>query len=470
MERSLAPRTPLESSVIGPPEQYDSVADSQTGGEGGFPYRLVVKFSDEARVRVRDDISTSDADDKACLADISQVASSLKLKLTPSFDEIDPELDDLLLRAEEASGTAQPDMHGVVEVELLVDDGKHLVEAAKQFDDLACVEYVSVEEVAPPPPLAVGSDDEHGDSSGNPPDLKSQQGYLGSGQFEVNWMQAQGANGSRIRYTDCEYSFNERHVEYSGKVTQYFRVDPNRYEDHGTASVGITMGNPRLGIRGMAPGASAYFSSEYPLGSGYNRKQSVQRAISGSRAGDVVLLEMQTGAGAPAETDSSIWSLVKAGSDAGVVIVAAAGNGNQNLDSSTYSSYRRRGDSGAIIVGAGNDRFARQSFSTFGRRVDVQAWGGSVFTAGYGDYRGFSGANQKNQHYTSSFSGTSSASALTAGAVTLFQSWARRQFGSPFTPSRLRSLLKSTGRRQTGSTSQNIGPHTNLRAAAGQAR
>jgi len=152
------------------------------------------------------------------------------------------------------------------------------------------------------------------------------------------------------------------------------------------------------------------------------------------------------------------------------VIVAAAGNGAADLDSSRYASYRARGDSGSIIVGAGTPSHSKASFSTYGSRVDVQAWGDwSVMTSGYGDCTGFSGSSTSGYRYTQTFAGTSSASAITAAALTLFQSWALRELGYPLTPRALRDILKSTGHGQTGSGG-NIGPHTNLRAAADAAR
>ena len=69
-----------------------------------------------------------------------------------------------------------------------------------------------------------------------------------------------------------------------------------------------------------------------------------------------------------------------------MIVVAAAGNGNQDLDGSLYNFYSNRGDSGAIIVGSGSASSSHRkiSSSTFGSRVDVQAWGETVFTTGYG--------------------------------------------------------------------------------------
>ena len=136
-----------------------------------------------------------------------------------------------------------------------------------------------------------------------------------------------------------------------------------------------------------------------------------------------MLLEMQTvGAGGgygPAELDLAVWTVVKAGTDAGVVVVGAAGNGNQNLDSLSYVPYMNRGDSGAILVGAGSSDADHDKlwFSSYGSRVDVQGWGENVFTLGYGLFTSYGGDDR--QSYTNDFGGTSSASPFIASACLL---------------------------------------------------
>jgi hypothetical protein len=108
-------------------------------------------------------------------------------------------------------------------------------------------------------------------------------------------------------------------------------------DEHGTAVLGETASVPNAyGCSGMVPDADVYTYPEHTVEGGARRLAAITNAIAGSRAGDVVLLEMQmSGAGGgygPAEVDPSVWLATRTGTDAGVVVVAAAGNG-QNLDS-----------------------------------------------------------------------------------------------------------------------------------------
>src|SRR5690606_18534448 len=165
----------------------------------------------------------------------------------------------------------------------------------------------------------------------------------------------------------------------------------------------------------------------------------------------------------------------------GMVVVMAAGNGGQNLDAPIFSTgngghwpFLPENDSGAIIVGAGvagpgfgvGTPRARLSFSTYGSRVNLQGWGQSVWTTGYGGAYDDEGPSL---YFTSSFSGTSSASPIVAGACALVQSvYKARNDGATLTSRQMRDLLVSTGLpQQDGSfpASQNIGPLPNVAAA-----
>ena len=90
------------------------------------------------------------------------------------------------------------------------------------------------------------------------------------------------------------------------------------------------------------------------------------------------------------------------------------------------------------MVGAGSSSFPheRMWFSNYGSRIDVYGWGENVDTTTAEQSR--SAVNL----YTSSFSGTSSASPIIAGA-TLVQSIAKENLGQPYRPSELRAILSN---------------------------
>merc|ERR1719362_1273097 len=446
---------------------------------GDFGHTLTVKFLDDAHVRADGTQAVTSTSGHKCAGHVGSAAASLGFKLVPVLQDMGPELEALARRAEKMSGVQQPDLRSLVSVELAVPDAEHLVAAASWFDASPCVEYVSIKrtEIPLPPTRRNASIMNRCHTSeptgGGIPDFTEAQGYARAGQLDADYLHSLGADGSGIMYADCEFSMNFQHQEFrNSRITEEanFPVGNNQ-RDHGTASVGIALGGDGFGIKGLANKADGYFFSELPASGRYNRARAVAAAVAKVRAGDVVLLEMQTGRPyGPAELSQSIWNIVKMGADAGVVVVAAAGNGNRNLDGSQDAAYRARGDSGSIIIGAGTPSHSKASFSTNGSRVDVQAWGDwTVMTSGYGKCTGFTNSNTPGYRYTSGFAGTSSASAITAAALTLFQSWALKELGAPLTPLRLRDILRSTGHPQRGGGG-NIGPHTNLRAALEAAR
>ncbi|HSH00798.1 MAG TPA: PKD domain-containing protein, partial [candidate division Zixibacteria bacterium] len=71
--------------------------------------------------------------------------------------------------------------------------------------------------------------------------------------------------------------------------------------------------------------------------------------------------------------------------------------------------------------------------------------------------------------YTSTFSGTSSASPIVTGAVAALQGAHKANFGFPLDADAIRTLLNATGTPQTGATSEHIGPRPNLQAAFDEA-
>ena len=371
-------------------------------------------------------------------------------------------------RAAERSGKAQPDLGGMMKVVAPGATHWELLSLGQRLQDLDWVEFAEVEPRRVPPPT---------DYPPTTPDLSSWQDYLGGDPgvgFEMAYQR--GATGAGIKLSDCEYGWDWDHedlvdqnvVNEPGQSIPSF-VFANGWDNHGTASLGLTAaGRNGYGIDGAAPLADFATFPENSVEEGSRRATCIANAIAGSDAGDIVLLEMQTnGAGGgygPAELNQSVWTVVRLGSDAGVVIVAAAGNGAQDLDSAPYASYLARGDSGSIIVGAGTDSISHlpMGFSTYGQRVDVHGWGTGVFTLGYGGFATYGG--DPRQEYTSTFSGTSSGSAMVAGVATALQSYVLAETGSVIGPVEMRNALIQTGIPQ-GSPSTEIGPLPDLNAA-----
>jgi hypothetical protein len=451
---ALRPRRPLpKEPLIQPP---------------GESHRILVKFQDELLARARPDgsveMSLAVAD-----ADLEAVVAEHGLRFERGQVAADEDLARLEARGWVTSGEAPADLAGMLAAVPARADRDAVWAAARDLHALAAVEFAEVSSLdAPPPPP--------GPVDIAPPSelLTSFQTYRTATGISVDavWASYQ-TKGRGVMITDCEYWYNPDHEDMRSLVMPQANVQSyftGWGADHGTAVLGmLTAAENEYGMTGMTTESVVRFYPESATlagGTHQSRTACVTAAISSSAPGDIVLLEMQTtGAGGgfgPAELTASVWTAVHAGTHAGVVVVAAAGNGNQNLDDEAYAPYRARGDSGAIIVGAGNSSRAKLSFSTHGARVNVQGWGSGVATLGYGALRKY--GNDDNQAYTAGFSGTSSASPIVTAAAALMQSRALEIFDMPLTPAMIRQILMETGLPQTGSVAQQIGPLPSLPA------
>lgn len=443
----------------------------------GDQLRLTVKLADTLRARVSpqgglvvrsNSISSTEG--------FQKLAAQRQLSFRRAQTVSDEQLEDLELRAARNSGQAQPDLAGTVEIRAENLSREGWIDLASALHALPEIEYAELESLdRPPPPPAV-------DIAPVTPSLVGNQTYRGASigvnvDHVWNTYGIRGATGLRI--SDCEYHFNPNHEDLSGLVS----IQPNVVstytgfgDDHATAVLGIlASGDNGYGTSGSVPECSTWFYPEFSnLTTGFQgRAACVTAAIANSSAGDIVILEMQTDGPSsssadyvPAEFELGVWNAVKTGSDAGVIVIAAAGNGNMNMgDTSLFSSYLARGDSGAIIVGAASSARSKSSFSTYGPRVNLQGWGEGVFTTGYGFYATYGG--DSNQEYTSSFNGTSSATPIVASAAALLQSVAIRICQTRLSPAEMRQILVSTGLPQTGSNAATapIGPRPELGAA-----
>ncbi|WP_212003345.1 S8 family serine peptidase [Chitinophaga sp. HK235] len=334
-----------------------------------------------------------------------------------------------------------------------------VLKLADEFEKLDIVEYAAIEPVTPPPPPVS-------------PDFSAQQYYRNDVDatnpnvrgINATYAWSVGVTGSGVRIADIEWGYNKNHEDLVGsRALEVLPPPDDQYKDHGTAVISILLGrNNGFGVTGMVYGAdSCYVISERVIG----RPGGIATGLARLRRGDVFLYEMQTGGSGgnyvPADFNQAVWDITKAATDSGIIVVAAAGNGNQNLDDAYYNSYRARGDNRAIIVGAGT-KISRNkaSFSTYGSTVHLQGWGDwTVVSAGYGSlYNG-----GPNATYASDFSGTSSATPIVASAVIAVQSWYKAHKGTVLSPLAMRNLLINTGTPQ--GTGGHIGPLPNIKAA-----
>ena len=437
-------------------------------------HRLVVKFTDDLRARatangdMRSDVASAAAQSKASA--VSQIAQPFGMRFSQLIQLPEQELETLRTRAALASNEEQPDLAGILVAEVPEAD---LQAAADALHASPLTEFVYFEELTPPPPQTCT------DIAPPTSNFTSLQGYRGPNpgvNMDAAWALG-SARGAGIKIADCEYGYHAAHEDLCGVIMEPGQtpapfIAERGWDHHGTSVLGEMIGrNNAYGCTGLAPDAQPYFFPENTVEQGGRRVTAITNAIATLAAGDVVLLEMQTSingpdAYGPAELDPSVWLVVKSGTDAGVIVVAAAGNGTQDLDSPVYAEYRSRGDSGAIIVGAGSASTAHEPlwFSTYGNRVNVQGWGESVVTTGGGDLAQPGG--DVNQSYTSGFNGTSSASPIVAASVAALQSYAVSRLGRRLTPLEMRNLLIQTGTPQGAGV--HIGPLPNVVAAIQQ--
>lgn len=366
-------------------------------------------------------------------------------------------------------------LKNIYQLEIQDQSAENLIKIAQTLESFDEVEYVSFIQNKPIEPPFIKN-------ISTTPDLESFQGYLDeTSGINARYAWSIGVTGQNIDVIDIEYGLkkghemlvNLNHVQLESKSINPLLSDPSSeyhsYLDHGTSVASILASTPdKIGITGTASGIKSYTNYLEWTSEGYDRIAAVTRAINNSTVGTIIMYEMQDGGQnngyVPAEYNNVIWDLTKAATDAGIIIIAAAGNGSQNLDADFYIPYMNRGNSGAIIVGAGssNTNHSKLNFSTYGSRLDLQGWGENVMAAGYGYYATYD--NDPNRTYIL-FSGTSSATPIVASAAILVQSYYFLQTGKYLTPSEMRKLLVTTAIPQGGNTAQNIGPFPNVKAA-----
>ncbi len=289
------------------------------------------------------------------------------------------------------------------------------------------------------------------------------QGYLDAAPDGINapfaWAQA-GGDGAGQRIIDLEQGWTLNHEDLNAQgATLLFGTLVNGSRPHGTAVLGeICAVDNTIGCIGITPNIAGVDVVSHS-GSTANVPDAILAAVNALEFGNVLLLEVQTVApdpfGAPVEIRDDVFEAIRLASALGIIVVEAGGNGANNLDTITNgaglqvlnpasANFR---DSGAIIVGAASSTVphTRMNFSSFGARVNCYAWGENVDTCS-------STAAGSTTAYTGTFSGTSSASPIIAGAALAVQGVLQAAAGFRLGPIEMRALL---GNPATGTASAN---------------
>lgn len=320
------------------------------------------------------------------------------------------------------------------------------------------------------------------------PDLQPTQLYLYDQEPGIHareFWDAYSIYGVGVKVCDIEYSFNDLHDDLpTVTILGPQPEDPGFGPDHGTAVLGeIGSLNDGVGTTGIAYESQLYFAGAY-FDQTYFLEEALVHTMDALVPGDIVLIEQQIAGPdgnqdyVPVEWYEPYYDAIQLISANGLIVVEAAGNGNQDLDDPIFSMdngghypFLEENWSEAIMVGAGAvgiDDVSRSRlwFSNYGSRIDLQGNGEGVVTTGYGDAYSAEGLNKE---YSNDFGGTSGASPIVVGAVALIQSLHKSVTGNVLSRDQIRDLLVNTGKPQVAGTlfplSERIGPLPNVFAA-----
>lgn len=264
------------------------------------------------------------------------------------------------------------------------------------------------------------------------------------------WREA-GADGSGVLIYDVEFNWKTSHVDFTGKNIPIIGTPkPGASQDHGTMVLGVLIAqDDGFGCVGIAPRADVRAVSAHP-----DLRNAILAAVLDDSVGyhtTVVLLEQQLRKKflvdttttqeeklLPVEAEDALAAAIEVVVKTGQTVIEAAGNDGVDLDrvnlGGRFVFDRVVRDTGAIMVGAGSRARRRLGFSNFGTRVDCFAHGELVRTTS---------VTNGQDSFVPTFNGTSSASAIVAGAAASLQGIAIERTGFALTPRRLREIMSN---------------------------
>jgi peptidoglycan hydrolase-like protein with peptidoglycan-binding domain len=459
-----------------------------------YPDYIVVKFKDTVKLPYSDSFVQSEANlERAGLSPLTQLFHEFEGTIMHRlFSSVPPEE----IASLEEAASREPAFTGEMGVSPHHSDilsyfriipppnvnAESIIERLRQLD---FVEEAYIEGKPTPPPFVNQSDDP----------LARFQTYEASAPQGIDahfaWT-LRGGDGEGLHFVDLEQGWTLNHEDIVAKGITIISGVNNRFFAHGTNVLGEIVGvDNTVGIVGIGPNLdSVQVVSQWRTASNFSTadailsatNQLVKESKERKKGGSVLLLEAQTtvthtmpGVHLPVEVEPAVFDAIKLATNSGIIVVEAAGNGLNNggpgadLDQFVNTTGKRVlnrnspdfKDSGAIIVAAASSGVphSRMSFSNFGSRIDCYAWGENVTTTGS------SNAPASPTAYTHTFSGTSSASPIVAGAALALQGIAEAYLGTSFSPLNMRSILSliATGTASANPSVEKIGVMPDLK-------
>ncbi|ARP89274.1 hypothetical protein CAL14_02340 [Bordetella genomosp. 9] len=497
---------PTESPPGGGDGAGEGEEDPEPGSEPGFDPGTLAR---RVIVQLRDDVVIPYADNaqvalRELLGEVWDQALALfpDLRLDRLFDAVDADQLDTVFNAQARDLEPRtPPMQAFFTVVCPPGiDPQPLADALSALDTLFARVYV---ETLPPMSAVNFADDP----------LVGSQFYLEPAPdgFDAKYAWTQpGGDGQGVRGVDVEYNWNLEHEDLlDAGITFLTDADAVPLEavgdlrDHGTESLGVMlMRDNATGGVGIVPRAAMRVASGFRTQADgtvlFDVPNAIVIASAALSAGDILLIELQDADYSPVENDPAVFAAIAAAVARGIIVVEPGGNGPGNgtlgrfYDLDSYKvpatglrTLRRPAglDSGAILVAACRSGFvpntqarAPTRYTPRGARIDCFAYGEHVLSSSAVQplslRAGPGGPIVPNPFagmpYTWAFRGTSSATALIAGAALSVQGMAIHALGRRLTPFEMRAVLsdRTLNTPSASPQSDRIGVMPNLRRIA----
>jgi hypothetical protein len=300
------------------------------------------------------------------------------------------------------------------------------------------------------------------------PDFEALQHYLDAPgprwkglNIRAAWAKGATGEGGRIHFSDGGLFPEHEDLQGNPNLT-VVNTTPNHDPKHGTASAGVMLAsNNGFGMTGISHGSELFVydsRAANPMGGSQVLKDLLHLVV----PGDIVGINLQTAnpqvlsTFLPAVHDRPWWDVIAQLVQRGAVVVVAAANGsgqtlqdkgtvrNYGIDLSRWTYFSDHGDAGAILIGACHSWDGKpHQYANFNYPYRMlNAWGDSVATLSYGVLQD---KPEENRDYTDNYSGTSSATPMVAGALSLVQSYAMTRHHVYLDANQMHLLIMASG-------------------------